>query len=612
MPKYITCLLFIVIISLIIPKKASAQSNVEFEMSYFEDTSSTHSFESVKQEVFKPSPKQLINLGITKSTVWVKLKLDTTLLAPNTVLKINRPFLQNITLSYLIKNNKEVRESLGLNYPLSKNKFNHFLPVFDIPVNNLGSQELYLKVQSKYSMLIPISLSSKDTFYRERINAYLIGGLLIGGLLLMGIYNLFLYFSIRDFSYILYVLSLLSAILSQGYIYGILIQYLSPESPNFSFRFPVIIMALNGIFALLFALRFLEIKKQSKTLFYILISIILFDVFNIILELLHQDYLSRKVNLIQVILLSISILSTAIFSLVKGNKTAPYFTIAWTFYLSGMIIFALKTAGIIPHNNFTNHFMHVGTFLEVMLLSFALGHKYSLIRIEKEKLENQTREELEHLVKLKTAALKTSLAEKEVLLKEIHHRVKNNLQVVISLLDLQAASVEDSKNKNVLTQSRSRIYSMSLIHKKLYQSENLAKINMKDYLGELFIYLKDSYYSGQSKINYSLQIDDKDMSLTKAIPLGLIINELLANSFKYGLNISNNTIKISLKQHQKDWILLVADSGPGFDFDTQKQNVKKSLGLFLVASLTKQLEGTINRFYEDQLFVTRLTTPIEA
>jgi len=609
--KFSFCFLLILLFCTISYNTSFAQTSSTFEMSYFEDVNSTHSFNSIKQEEFKSAPKHLISLGITKSTIWVKIKVDTTLLASETVLKVNRPFLDNITLSYLLKENKEVRASLGMKYPHSKNKFNHFLPVFTIPANKLGSQYLYLKVQSRYSMLIPISISSKEIFYKQRVSMYFIGGLLIGGLLLMAFYNLFLYFSTSDFSYVLYVLSLLGAILSQGYIFGILIPYLSPESPEFSFRFPVIIMALTSIFALLFAIRFLEVKKQSKILYYILVSVIIFNLFSISLELLHLDYISRKVNIIQVIITSFAILSTAVFILIKGNKIALYFTIAWTVYLFGMIVFALKTIGLIPHNSFTANFMYIGTFMEVMLLSFALGHKYSLVRVEKERLENQTRAELEQLVNLQTTELEASLGEKEVLLKEVHHRVKNNLQIVISLLDLQAASVKGEENKELFNQSKDRVYSMSLIHQKLYQSDDLAHINMKNYLEELFSYIQNSYSNRVESISHTLLIDDIELSITKAVPLGLIVNELLANSFKYGLDKNkSNQINMSLKISVDALVLEIADSGEGYDENEISKGVKKKLGLFLVKSLTKQLRAETKRFYKHHLFVTQLTIPL--
>ncbi|MBL4709846.1 MAG: ATP-binding protein [Flavobacteriales bacterium] len=588
------------------------QTTSHFEMSYFEDVNSSHSIESVQEEKFQLAPERIINLGITKSTLWVKIKLNTKNLSPEAVLEVTNAFFDNIILFYTLKNKKLIQDTLGILYPHSKNKLKHYLPAFVVPTDELDSPIVFFKIESRWSMLVQLKAKTKENFYKERVTSYLIAGLLIGGLLLMGIYNLFLFFSTRDFSYFLYVLALFGAILSQGYIFGILIPYLSPESPEFSLRFPIIIMACTGLFSAWFTIRFLEIKNTSKFFYSLLISGIFFSLFSISLELLKFDDLSRKVNIIEVIGISCIIFSAACYSLIKGNKIALYFTIAWSFYLSGLIVFALKTIDLIPHNTFTRYFMMVGTFMEVLLLSFALGHKYYLVRVEKERLERQTRKELEILVKEQTAELENSLEEKGVLLKEVHHRVKNNLQIIISLLDLQVASIKDPKNKEVFTQSMSRIYSMSLIHQKLYQSDNLVRINIKGYLEELFTYVQNSYYSETQEITYQLSLDKVELALAKAVPLGLIVNELLSNSFKHGLRHKHKgQIKMSLEFKEKTMRLIVADSGLGFDEDGQELNVKKSLGLFLVKSLVKQLQATLIRYQNEGYFITELSIPIK-
>lgn len=612
MHKYISCLLLIISITVVGTNKILADVQPTFNMFYHEDVSSVSTFESITQEHFIPVPEQVVNLGMTKSTVWIKAEIDKTLLGSDAVLEVRNAFCDSIILSYLIENNIRVYDTLGIVFPQSKNKLKHYQPAFNIPIDKLQSSDVYIKVKSRWSMVLHITVSTKNDFNNGRVTTYLIGGLLVGGLLLMAIYNLFLYFSTRDFSYLIYVLALLSAILSQGYIFGILLPYISPENPEFSLRFPIVIMAFTGLCSCWFAIRFLEIKQTSKVFYNLLIFGIIFSFFSAGLELLHFDELSRKVNIIEVVGLSCIIFSAALYSLIKGNKIALYFTIAWFFYLAGMVVFALKTIEVLPHNVFTKHFMHVGTFMEVVLLSFALGHKYSLVRVEKEHLEKQTREELEVLVKNQTAELEASLEEKEVLLKEIHHRVKNNLQIVISLLDLQVASIKDTRNKEILAQSKSRVYSMSLIHQKLYQSDNLARINIKTYLEELFTYVQRSYQVSEVGSEYVLDLVDKDLSITKAVPLGLIVNELLTNSFKYGFNkTESNQIKMSVDILDDVLVLEIADTGEGFDENIQRQNVKKSLGLFLVKSLTKQLRGEVHRDFEDGFFRTQLKFSIE-
>ncbi|AUC83205.1 7TM diverse intracellular signaling domain-containing protein [Lacinutrix sp. Bg11-31] len=612
MSRYIIYLLFGLLLNITTAFQGNAQSRNNFSLSYFEDVDSKYSLESVKHEKFTSTEKTYVNLGITKSTLWLKVKLKKKNIGSTAVLVVKTPLKDDIKLSYVLKSGELIEESLGVKYPHSKNKFNHLVPAFEIPVTNLKSPIVFIKVQSRYSMKVPVFIKTKEAFYKERTTEYFLGGLLVGGLFLMGIYNLFLFFSTRDSSYLLYIIALFSAILSQGYLFGILIPYLSPDFPEFSFRFPIIIMSITGVFSSWFALQFLELKKTSRFLYYTLLVLISLLLFNIVLELLKVDYLSRKLNIILIVITSIAIFLSAVYSLIKGKKIALYFTIAWTFYLFGMITFALQSLDVLPYNSFTEHIMHFGTFLEVVLLSFALGHKYKLVRDEKERLEKQTREELEQLVKEQTKELETSLEEKKVLLKEVHHRVKNNLQIVISLLDLQVASIKDIKNKEIIAQSKSRVYSMSLIHQKLYQSNNLARVNMKNYLEELFIYIQNSYSEMSNKVTYICLIDNKELTITQAVPLGLIVNELLTNSFKYGLqNKENNTLKISLVFNKDTAVLEIADSGLGFEEKEQQQGVKKSLGLFLVKSLSKQLRATSVRYFASGLFITQITIPLE-
>ena len=184
--------------------------------------------------------------------------------------------------------------------------------------------------------------------------------------------------------------------------------------------------------------------------------------------------------------------------------------------------------------------------------------------------------------------------------------------MVISLLDLRVASVKDSENKKILDESKARIHSMSLIHQRLYQSDNLDYVDMKSYLEELFTYIKDSYMNSDLNVEYLLSIDQVNLPLSKAVPLGLIVNELLTNSFKYGINTDNktNSINLSSKINNNTLELSITDSGEGFEEKITDLNVKKSLGLFLVKSLTKQLKGKIERSFEKGFFVTKLSIPI--
>ena len=196
--------------------------------------------------------------------------------------------------------------------------------------------------------------------------------------------------------------------------------------------------------------------------------------------------------------------------------------------------------------------------------------------------------------KLAEEELKSSLKEKDLLIKEIHHRVKNNLQIISSLLDLQEPYVnEDPIALNVLKGSKNRVISMAMIHEMLYQSKDINHINISSYTQNLITCLFHSYAS-RNDIKPVLNIEDFYMHIATSTPLGLIISELVSNSLKHAFpERKAGEITITLQCRNKHFELIIGDNGIGFPEDIDFRNIKSSLGLKLVNSLINQLDGTI-------------------
>jgi PAS domain S-box-containing protein len=190
--------------------------------------------------------------------------------------------------------------------------------------------------------------------------------------------------------------------------------------------------------------------------------------------------------------------------------------------------------------------------------------------------------------------LQDSLHEKDILVREIHHRIKNNLQTISSLLDLQAESITDRKSLEAFRNSQSRIRSMALIHERLYKSEDLSKIEAPGYVNSLIQYLENTYGSPSWKIEINAAIDNIYLDLDTAIPCGLIINELVSNSIKHAFTENHRgSIHVTLRgDDNKNLLLVIGDNGVGIpeSFNPEKS---ESLGLQLVSLLTKQLNGSI-------------------
>jgi two-component sensor histidine kinase len=187
----------------------------------------------------------------------------------------------------------------------------------------------------------------------------------------------------------------------------------------------------------------------------------------------------------------------------------------------------------------------------------------------------------------------TSLREKEYLLKEIHHRVKNNLQVISSLLSMQADKATDRNVIDSLTDSQNRVKSIALVHEKLYQSKSLDQIEYGDYLNKFAMHLFDTYSVNPSQISCTIHAGDIFVDINQAVPCSLIINELLTNSLKYAFpNGRKGAILIDFVMDAKNYMLTYHDTGIGIP-DSVTFERSESLGMKLIYGLTQQLNGSV-------------------
>jgi len=214
-----------------------------------------------------------------------------------------------------------------------------------------------------------------------------------------------------------------------------------------------------------------------------------------------------------------------------------------------------------------------------------------------ERVKDRTKELEYEIAERKTAEhqIKESLKEKEILLKEIHHRVKNNLQVITSLLNLQSKSIKDQESLEMFRDSQTRVKSMALIHEKLYQSNDLAQIDFREYVNNLTGYLNRSFAVETNRISLKLSVDEVYLGVDAGVPCGLIINELVSNCFKHAFpGDSRGEIKVRLSENDDgNYELIISDNGVGFPEHLDFKRTK-SLGLQLINKLAQQLGGHVN------------------
>lgn len=278
-------------------------------------------------------------------------------------------------------------------------------------------------------------------------------------------------------------------------------------------------------------------------------------------------------------------------TIVKPNKASFFFD------FTQISLDILNYKDLKKSNFYQEH--NVLIILGVLFLIFVIIYKcYSSkneinkdLALKQEKINDQS------------ISLKKLLLDKEWLLKELHHRVKNNLQVVISLLNTQSAYLENKDALLAIQDSQNRMFAMSLIHQKLYQNDNLSTIDMHWYIPELVSYLK-SVFDADHKIAFLLDIDHVDLDVAQAMPLGLILNEAIINALKYAYpETHKGEVKIFLKEKQDNlYQLIISDNGVGVpDFELKNRN---SLGMNLMYGLSNQIEGAFEVESKNGLSIT--------
>jgi len=211
-----------------------------------------------------------------------------------------------------------------------------------------------------------------------------------------------------------------------------------------------------------------------------------------------------------------------------------------------------------------------------------------------ERYLRNARDGMEVKVQERTSELLATIQEKELLLREIHHRVKNNLQIISSLLNLQIPYIKDKESIEFFKESQNRVKSISMVHEKLYQSKNIDKIDFGDYISNIVTNLFQTYDVDQDIIEYNSSLDNIKLNIETSIPCGLIITELITNSIKHAFSNTEKKGKIWVKlnsDHGK-FTLIIKDNGTGFPEDMDFKNME-SLGLQLVDLLVDQVNGSI-------------------
>ncbi|WP_456462930.1 7TM diverse intracellular signaling domain-containing protein [Lutibacter sp.] len=565
--------------------------NINLSIAEFKDLSGSKSLEQILDGNFIKTTKNTINFNLISSNLWVKItvqKKETT--AQNEWKLILKGPLTDSIIFYNYQNKQWNSKVYGFKVPKNKASEQFVNTVIPISLKDTLEHTYYLKIKSRIATDIPVELKSEKTFYSENNIDLLSMGILYGILLTFIVYNFLLYFILKNLSYLYFSLSTFATLLVQGFLNGHAPFYLFPNNPNISFYLFFISIYLGVFFVTLFSISILGLTKESgKWNYYLLKYISYFSLILIPTIFIFDFYVFSVIIIILVSIYTIALFSTGIIYWFKGNKIAKIFTIAWVIYLLGIFSNFLRSLDLIPINWFTIKITFLSYLGEIILFSIALGYHYKMTKQEKKILQKEYTKKLNIEVEQKTMELSTALKHKNELLAEIHHRVKNNLQIIYSLFNLQERRIKNPESKDILESGKNKVKSMSLVHEHLYKNDSFKDINIKNYLTDLVSYLNNLY---KKEVLIDTKITPLNVPNDQAVTIGLIATEVLSNSFKYAFTNKVLDPKITISFYSKNnyYCLEITDNGIGFDSTTQQKN---SLGIQLIKGMTQQLNGEI-------------------
>lgn len=589
-PKYLVFLFVFFVYSNALEISSNIQKYELLDSSeIYIDHSKQLNFEQIRNVEFDENSEKSLSFGYSPDfNVWVKFTLsnnnNTTL---HKILEYSNPLTTNIEL-YDFKNGLIDKEGL-FNIKENRKSLN---PIFKIELKPFETKTYYLKLNSSITtLIIKLNLWEIEFFYENEILHQSILTFFFGAMIILALYNLFIYFFTKDKNYLFYVFYITGIIIHHLLYVGIAYLYiLTPSVIESIIGLSSLIVGLPALALALFTRSFLDITKYP--IFDKILRIYLYLFPFIISIFLITNEFNKYRNLFSVILLVLLFVIT-IYATFKKNRQAYFILFGWCIFITAGMYMYLSSLGVFNGYNIFPYYVEISLVLEAIIFSIALTDKIKQLQKQKDFMVNKflhqqkdEKQRLQLIVHEKTKDLTFALEEKELLLKELNHRVKNNMQTILSLIRLQGDEIEDKKIQDIFITIQNRIKAMSHLHQLLYKQDNIAIIDAFEYFKILIEELQDSY-ENDIKIFYDIKAN---LQVSKAVYCGLILNELITNSFKYAFPLKNGNIHISLIKEKSLITLNVKDDGIGFDVASSRD----SLGLMLIQILVKeQLKGTI-------------------
>jgi signal transduction histidine kinase len=416
--------------------------------SYFiEDKNNVLTISDVlKRHDFKPVGKDIANFQESKSTFWIKFTVRNEADDSKYLLEVMQPLLDEANFFYPDSTGSYQEIMAGLRYPFNQRKYKQTANfVFDLNLKPGDENTYYLQIRSSEQVLAPIHIISSDAYFTNVGNRNIWFGIYAGIILVMFLYNVFVYISTRDKSYIFYVLHTLFVGITQATLTGYTYKFIWSGSPWFANYSVFLFTCLVSIVGVQFLIEFLLVKSRAPKLFWVLK--IFQGIYLIYLMTSLAGYYSATFSAILPTqsMVAIVIMITAVHIYKKGYVEAKFYLIGWSSLMIAIVIYVVKDVGLIPYNNLTAYSLLIGSAVEVTLLSFALADKINIYKRDKEKSQAEAiaaLKENERIVREQNVILEAKVDERTHELKEANEGIRKAMK---ELQDAQSQLVESEK-----------------------------------------------------------------------------------------------------------------------------------------------------------------------
>ncbi len=549
-----------------------------------------YTLEEIKdKQLFTPYNRTYMNRGVTSEGIWVTftLKNDSNSNIEK-ILVLSSPLVEYAAL-YTDKSDAPLLKGVS---HISDTHTTLF-PYFTINLPTKTSKRYYLKVTSDINPIdFGLSVYDEKAYISQDSTQQFINILLIGMVLSLMLYSFILYFYTKDKSYLYYSFYLFVLIYQQLTYLGLTQIYFPIPFVAMDIKITVFKITMLVITAALFSIHFLRTNEMPVV--HKGYKLFIFISFLEMIILSFPKFHNLDIVILTGALFIIFNLWAGVISYTHGNKQARLFIVGFGIVFISYLFIILDALGLTSIMQDFQNILTISTALEALILSLAFADRYAILQNEKEKVDARILEESTHRTKLikeevvkKTLELNSALEIKELLLKEVHHRVKNNLQIILSIIRLQNDEMEDEVVNEKFTNLENRINAISKTYNMLLIKDDLEEIDMQEYIDSLLFDIQETLYHKNKEIKISSSINAM-VPLRESVYIGLIINELVTNTYKYAFDEKAGTIIISLTQKKNHYTLTIEDDGKGYHLEDKQ----KTLGLKLIHTLVyDQLDG---------------------